>query len=80
MNLFERYQPTVRGCKMLIHSEYGRYLIGGRKSFFGKVQMVCDFKGTCRKVYDLEAQDVSVALFNSTIKIVIQSILFCLLC
>ena len=36
--------------------------------------MVCDFKGTCRKVYDLEAQDVSVARFNSTIKIVIQSI------
>ena len=59
---------------MLIHNDYGRYLIGGRKSFFGKVQMVCDFKGTCRKVYDLEVQDVSVARFNSTIKIVIQSI------
>ena len=36
--------------------------------------MVCDFKGTCRKVYDLEAQYVAVALFNSTIKIVVQSI------
>ena len=57
---------------MLIHSEYGRYLIGCRKSFLSKVQMVYDFKDTCRKVYDLEAQDVQVARFNSTIKIVIQ--------
>ena len=47
---------------MFIHSEDGHHFLGYRKSSFGKVQMVYDFEGTRRKVYDLETQDVPVAL------------------
>ena len=61
------------GIKMFIHSEDGHHFLGYRKSSFGKVQMVYDFEGTRRKVYDLETQDVPVALLNSAIKKAIQS-------
>ena len=53
---------------MFIHSDDGHHFLGCRKSYFGKVQMVYDFEGTRRKVYDLETQDVPVALLNSAIK------------
>lgn len=61
------------GIKMFIHSEDGHHFLGYRKSSFGKFQMVYDFEGTRRKVYDLETQDVPVALLNSAIKKAIQS-------
>ena len=52
------------GIKMFIHSEDGHHFLGYRKSSFGKVQMVYDFEGTRRKVYDRETQDVLVVLFE----------------
>ena len=61
------------GIKIFIHSDDGHHFLGYRKSYFGKVQMVYDFEGTRRKVYDLETQDVPVALLNSAIKKAIQS-------
>ena len=59
--------------RCFIHSDDGHHFLGYRKSYFGKVQMVYDFEGTRRKVYDLETQDVPVALLNSAIRKAIQS-------
>ncbi len=58
---------------MFIDNDYRHHFVGYRKSSFSKVQMVNDTEGTRRKVYDLETQDVPVALLNSAIKKAIQS-------
>ena len=58
---------------MFIHNDYRNHFVSYRKSPFGKVQMDHDTEGTRRKVYDLETQDVPVALLNSAIKKAIQS-------
>ena len=52
------------GIKMFIHSKDGHHFLGYRKSSFGKVQMLYDFEGTRRKVYDRETQDALVVLFE----------------
>ena len=49
---------------MFIHSNDGCHFLGSRKSYFGKVQVVYDFEGVNRAVYDLETQDVSATLLN----------------
>ena len=59
---------------MFIHSDDGHHFLGYRKSYFGKVQMVYDFEGTRRKVYDLMIQDVPVALLYYAINMAIPSV------
>jgi len=53
---------------MFAYSDDGQHFLGCRVNIFGKVQVVYDCAGAKRKVYDVEASNVTSSIVFDTIK------------
>ena len=53
---------------MFAYSDDGQHFLGCRVNTFGKVQVVYDCAGAKRKVYDVEASNVTSTIVFDTIK------------
>ena len=53
---------------MFAYSDDGQHFLGCRVNTFGKVQVVYDCAGTKRKVYDVEASNVTSTIVFDAIK------------
>ena len=53
---------------MFAYSDDGQHFLGCRVNTFGKLQVVYDCAGAKRKVYDVEASNVTSSIVFDTIK------------